>query len=214
MLAFSLSWLYFLSVSYSFYRLFQSVSLGRPQFCDWAPFWDLSVTHTLHTHASINTYMDTRAQTASYTRPQLKSLITCMHINNQSVAGKSWECLPVAASLLYSPLRCILFHLLKHSICSPNTCSHRAGYCFGGWISPKQTPGKAQLTREKVYLAYSSEVLVSGFSCLWVCWGETSCWKDIATENFTHAGQSAKGEPERKRPGTKQASRDQPTSAK
>ena len=61
----------------------------RPQFCDWAPFWDLSVTHTLHTHASINTYMDTRAQTASYTRPQLKSLITCMHINNQSVAGKS-----------------------------------------------------------------------------------------------------------------------------
>lgn len=121
MLAFSFSWLYFLSVSYSFYRLFQSVSLLSPKFWDWVPTWGPSLTHALYTHVSVNMSMDTRAQRANYTRSQLKPLITCVHINTQVPLGNHESallcCLLKLTSLLYAPLQCIsLTSLEAHTL--------------------------------------------------------------------------------------------------
>lgn len=139
MLAFSFSWLYFLSVSYSFYRLFQSVSLLSPRFWDWAPTWDPSLTHALHTHVSVNMYTDTRAQRANYTRPPLKPLITCVHMNNQSTPRKSWECFPVLlAEVNLSPFCSSAMYFLDLSWSAhtvfPDTCKSRADQDVGSSV--------------------------------------------------------------------------------
>lgn len=120
-------------------------------------------------------YMDTRAQTANYTRPQLKSLITYMHINNQRAAGKSWERPPVAAAcwsqLLTFTLLCNVFRFLPWST---QTMFLMPGVLelvmiLEAGLPRDKTPGKAQLTREKVYWLTVAEVLVSGWLASAIC---------------------------------------------